>query len=349
MLTLRSCCPFRYAFLSHNLLKPTAFSAFSLSFSNKDNIFLIKPLSLSLNPKRKMSSRPSAFDALMSNARAAAKKKPQPTSSSPKKRKTLDNQNPKTINSSATKKIQENTEESSVDLQKPIENDTVKPKAAEEPVNDSVDAKAAEEPVNDCEKPGKKVKLVNANERIAELKSKILLLKKKAGDFDPKMVACWERGERVPFIFLSLVFDMISNETGRILITDIVCNMLRTVMDTTPEDLVAVVYLAANKVAPAHEGLELGIGDASIIKALAEACGRTETQVKKQYKVIFCFRCVFSFSFFLFGVAVVNCYACSVFWFVKIQYIDCVVLFNFSCWFWRIAEICWMCFFLIYM
>ncbi|KAJ4725014.1 DNA ligase [Melia azedarach] len=272
MLTLRSCCPFRYAFLSHNLLKPTAFSAFSLSFSNKDNIFLkLKPLSLSLNPKRKMSSRPSAFDALMSNARAAAKKKPQPTSSSPKKRKTLDNQNPKTINSSATKKIQENTEESSVDLQKPIENDTVKPKAAEEPVND-------------CEKPGKKVKLVNANERIAELKSEIVLLKKKAGDFDPKMVACWERGERVPFIFLSLVFDMISNETGRILITDIVCNMLRTVMDTTPEDLVAVVYLAANKVAPAHEGLELGIGDASIIKALAEACGRTETQVKKQYK-----------------------------------------------------------------
>ncbi|KAJ0009678.1 hypothetical protein Pint_32974 [Pistacia integerrima] len=50
---------------------------------------------------------------------------------------------------------------------------------------------------------------------------------------------------------------MISNETGQILITNIVCNMLRTVMDTTPEDLVAVVYLVANKIAPAHVGLIL--------------------------------------------------------------------------------------------
>lgn len=124
-------------------------------------------------------------------------------------------------------------------------------------------------------------------ETVSELKSKIGELKKKAGDFDPKLVACWNQGERVPFLFLSLVFDLIANETGRIVITDIVCNMLRTVMYTTPDDLVAVVYLSANRIAPAHEGLELGIGDASIIKALAEACGRTEAKVKKQYKVKF--------------------------------------------------------------
>ncbi|RVW54203.1 DNA ligase 1 [Vitis vinifera] len=60
--------------------------------------------------------------------------------------------------------------------------------------------------------------------------------------------------------------------------------MLRTVMHATPDDLVAVVYLSANRIAPAHEGLELGIGDASIIKALAEACGRKEEQIKSQYK-----------------------------------------------------------------
>ncbi|XP_031281898.1 DNA ligase 1-like isoform X1 [Pistacia vera] len=43
-------------------------------------------------------------------------------------------------------------------------------------------------------------------------------------------------------------------------------------------------YECCKEIAPAHEGLELGIGDASIIKALAEAYGRTDAQVKKQHK-----------------------------------------------------------------
>ncbi|KAL5765683.1 hypothetical protein ACOSP7_016300 [Xanthoceras sorbifolium] len=284
MLTLRTCSPLRYTILPHKLLKrnplplPLPLLSFSIkTFSQKPKA---KPLSLSSDsdPHRKMSSsRPSAFDALMSNARAAAKKKPQTTSPSPKKRKALEPQNPKTPNSSLSGKTQESNEETVVDVQKPTSNQPVKPQ-------DSIDAKPVQEPVNNGEKPEKKAKVVGVSEKIAELKSKIALLKKKAGDFDPKLVACWEKGDKVPFIFLSLALDMISNETGRIVITDIVCNMLRTVIDTTPEDLAAVVYLAANKVAPAHEGLELGIGDASIIKALAEACGRTETQVKKQYK-----------------------------------------------------------------
>ncbi|GKV01302.1 hypothetical protein SLEP1_g13866 [Rubroshorea leprosula] len=41
---------------------------------------------------------------------------------------------------------------------------------------------------------------------------------------------------------------------------------------------------AADRITAAHEGLELGIGDASIIKALAEAFGRTEALVKNQFK-----------------------------------------------------------------
>ena len=66
----------------------------------------------------------------------------------------------------------------------------------------------------------------------------------------------------------------------------IVCNMLRTVIQTSPDYLVLVVYLLANRIAPAHEGLELGIGDASIIIALDEACGCNEAQIRKQYKVM---------------------------------------------------------------
>lgn len=120
---------------------------------------------------------------------------------------------------------------------------------------------------------------VNKEEKISKLKSKIVSLKKARSEFDPRMVACWKKREGAIYLFLSLVFDMISKEKGRIVITDIVCSMLRSGMEITPDDLLPVVYLAADKIAPPHEGLEmlrLGVGDtASIIikKALAEAFG----------------------------------------------------------------------------
>ncbi|KAL6551284.1 hypothetical protein OROMI_021772 [Orobanche minor] len=50
----------------------------------------------------------------------------------------------------------------------------------------------------------------------------------------------------------------------------ILCNMLRTVMEITPKDLLPFVYILAKRITPAHQGLELGIGDASIIRALAD-------------------------------------------------------------------------------
>ncbi|KAK4790184.1 hypothetical protein SAY86_017488 [Trapa natans] len=215
-----------------------------------------------------MSSKPSAFDALMSGARAAAAKKKPPQSPSSNKRKTPESaasKNPNPIPSLS------NAPESSA------------PETEQQKLNSSSDAKKLKFGI-DSGGIKKSPISVSASERVSQLKSKIPLLKNKAADFDPKKVASWDEGERVPFIFLCLAFDLISNETGRIVITDIVCNALRSVMKTTPDDLLAIVYLLANRIAPAHEGLELGIGDASIIKALAEACGRTEVQVKKQYK-----------------------------------------------------------------
>ncbi|KAM4096509.1 hypothetical protein ACJW30_08G110400 [Castanea mollissima] len=266
--SLRSCYYYHHPTLSLSLSR-------SRSALKTLSSFLVstKPFS-SKNPSHTMSKPPSAFDALMSNARAAASKK-KPQSSSPNKRKTLDSnppQNPKTA------KIPNSSPPgNAVSDAKPEESSETK------------QVKENGSCVQDPNLTGseKKTKVIGVEERVAQLKSKMPELKeKKAGDFDPRSVAIWGEGERVPFMFLCLVFDMISNESGRILTTDIVCNMLRTVMVTTPDDLVPIVYLSANRIAPAHEGTELGIGDASIIKALAEAFGRTEVQVKKQYQVL---------------------------------------------------------------
>jgi DNA ligase-1 len=119
----------------------------------------------------------------------------------------------------------------------------------------------------------------------SEEKNTTLELKKKGSEFDPMAAAYWKPGEPVPFLFLARALDLISNESGRIVITEILSNVFRTVMATTPDDLLATVYLAANRIAPPHEGIELGIGDASVIRALAEAYGRKEEHVKKDLKV----------------------------------------------------------------
>ncbi|XP_008797049.2 DNA ligase 1 [Phoenix dactylifera] len=113
-------------------------------------------------------------------------------------------------------------------------------------------------------------------------KNAALELRKKCTDFNPGAAAYWKDGEPVPFSFLVHAWELIGNESGRIAMTEILCNAFRTVIATTPGDLLATVYLTANKIAPPHVGLELGIGEASLIKALAEAYGRKEEHVKKQ-------------------------------------------------------------------
>ncbi|KAH9794488.1 DNA ligase 1 [Citrus sinensis] len=93
------------------------------------------------------------------------------------------------------------------------------------------------------------------------------------------MVPCWEKGERVPFIILRLVSDMISTEKERIVINHTVCNMLRTVMEIMPDDLLPVVCLAANTIEPSHEGLEL----VRLVRNHIQRSRSTQTYAKREY------------------------------------------------------------------
>ena len=52
----------------------------------------------------------------------------------------------------------------------------------------------------------------------------------------------------------------------RLVITHHLISAFRAVIATSPADLLPMVYLCTNRVAPAHEGVELGIGDAILIK-----------------------------------------------------------------------------------
>jgi len=101
--------------------------------------------------------------------------------------------------------------------------------------------------------------------------------------FDLASLATWEAGKPVPFAFLANTFEAIAEESKRLVITSLLINSFRAVIATSPQDLLPMVYLCTNRVAPAHEGLELGIGDASLIKALSQATGRKEATIKDEY------------------------------------------------------------------
>jgi hypothetical protein len=81
----------------------------------------------------------------------------------------------------------------------------------------------------------------------------------------------WKKGEPVPYLFLANVFENISETTKRLEIAEMLTNAFRTVIVTNPGDLLAAVYLASNTIAPQHEGVDLGIGDATLVKILAAA------------------------------------------------------------------------------
>jgi len=98
--------------------------------------------------------------------------------------------------------------------------------------------------------------------------------------YSPKEAAIWKEGEAVPYLFIARVFSKIEAQSKRLLITEMMANAFRTIIAVSPEDLLPAVCLAANKLAPDFMGVELGIGDSIMIKAVAETCGRSVESIK---------------------------------------------------------------------
>lgn len=80
-------------------------------------------------------------------------------------------------------------------------------------------------------------------------------------------------------------FEKIDEITARLQIQEIVTKLFRAQIDSgQPDNLYPLMYLCSNTVAPAYECVELGIGDAILIKAIAEAYGTNNKTVKEKYE-----------------------------------------------------------------
>lgn len=83
---------------------------------------------------------------------------------------------------------------------------------------------------------------------------------------------------------LAKTFNCMEQTRKRLELISILCNYFRSVILLSPKDLVASVYLCLNKVAPDYDGIELGIGDTILFKALAQATGRTLDKIKLEFQ-----------------------------------------------------------------
>ena len=82
--------------------------------------------------------------------------------------------------------------------------------------------------------------------------------------------ATWSIGESVPYAALVDTFEAVSAIGGRLDKESLFRTLFVAVIKSKPTELDYVVHLASNSLGPAYEGLELGIGDALLIKAICE-------------------------------------------------------------------------------
>ena len=105
-------------------------------------------------------------------------------------------------------------------------------------------------------------------------------MKVKLSSYHPIDNAFWSRTEPTPFLALAKTLEAIEDTSGRLKTIEILSNYFRSVMQVTPEDLLPSVYMTLGRLAPAWEGVELGIGDSILMKAIGVSCGRSVAQIK---------------------------------------------------------------------
>uniref|UniRef100_A0A915JQA9 DNA ligase n=1 Tax=Romanomermis culicivorax TaxID=13658 RepID=A0A915JQA9_ROMCU len=83
-----------------------------------------------------------------------------------------------------------------------------------------------------------------------------------------------------PYLALAQTFKYIEENSARLEITRILRNFLRSVILLSCKDLPTCIYLCLNRLGPSYEGVELGIAQLTLQKALAQATGRTTDKIK---------------------------------------------------------------------
>ncbi|XP_043934267.1 DNA ligase 1 [Protopterus annectens] len=103
-----------------------------------------------------------------------------------------------------------------------------------------------------------------------------------AARYHPITDACWNHKQKVPYLAIARTFEKIEDESARLKNIETLSNLFRSVITLSPEDLLPCIYLCLNRIGPAYEGQELGIGETILMKAVAQATGRQLDKIKAE-------------------------------------------------------------------
>ncbi|KAJ6621733.1 DNA ligase I [Mycena sp. CBHHK59/15] len=98
----------------------------------------------------------------------------------------------------------------------------------------------------------------------------------------------WKVGDPVPYAALTKTFALIEATTKRLEKTALLTSFLYLVIQRSAEgdskSLLQAVYLCINRLSPDYIGVELGIGESLLIKAIGESTGRSVAVIKADLK-----------------------------------------------------------------
>ncbi|KAK6843817.1 hypothetical protein PG987_004677 [Apiospora arundinis] len=153
---------------------------------------------------------------------------------------------------------------------------TPEPKEEDEAVKEESTASESASDVDMDEEEEKPAAAAKAREKVQTK------LKTKAEDPYPD----WKEGTPVPYAALCTTFSLVEMTSKRLEITEHCALFLRQVLRLTPDDFLPTVNLMINKLAPDYAGIELGIGESLIMKAIGETTGRSLQVIKQDQKEI---------------------------------------------------------------